>query len=118
MSFEFHDIPNFRDVIGVYGRVPRHNLHFVNSTLDTCEGMGLMRTVDRFEARIMFWIEPDYWNDFVDFTEDMRDRVGLEINSIVNSFLLPANAKTIPSATFAEDYETPAVVPFPTSAMQ
>ena len=102
MSFEFHDIPNHGDVIGVHGRISRKNLHFVNSTLDTYEGMGMMRTVDRHEGRIMFWIEPDYWPYFVAFAEEMNGRVGLEIGTIVNETMIPEGSPEFVNARCGE----------------
>ena len=102
MGFEFHDIPNHGDVLGVHGRISRKSLHFVNSTLDTHEGMGMMRTVDRHEGRIMFWIEPDFWADFVAFAEEMHRRIGLEIGTVVNENLIPEGAPEFVLAKYVE----------------
>ena len=87
--YNFQDIPNHHDVLFIQARVAREKIHFLNTTLDTHEDMGLMRTIDRHEGRIMFWIEPDFWNDFVHFAKDMSTRVDLEIGEVVNPELIP-----------------------------
>ena len=94
-QYNLEDIPNLGDIIVINARVAREKIHFLNTTLDTHEDMGLMRTIDRHEGRIMFWIEPDFWNDFVAFAEAMRSLVNLEIGEIVNPELIPPNGRKI-----------------------
>lgn len=108
----YQDPPDFQDTIRVHARISRKNLHFVNSTLDTHEGIGLMRTIDRHEGRIMFWIEPDFWSDFVAFADEMHHRVGLEIGTIDTPELIPGDSRTLhPSTLEVEAAESHVTAP-------
>ena len=69
-----------RDVIIIKARVAPHEIGYLNAQLDACEGLGVMRTIEPKEGRIVFWVSPDLLEEFYKFIEEIQEDVPLELD--------------------------------------
>lgn len=70
------------DCIILPGRLPTHEIGFINALLDDHEGMLVVRTEKAEEGRMEYWVSPDMLDEFMDFVEYVRKNLG--INMIIN----------------------------------
>ena len=68
-----------RDVIIIKARIAPHEIGYLNAQLDACEGIGVMRTINPKEGRIVFWVSPDLLEEFYAFIEDIQKDVLIEL---------------------------------------
>jgi len=70
------------DCIIFPGRLPKHEIGFVNALLDDLEGMVVVRTVEAEEGRMEYWVAPDLVDEFMAFVDYVRTNLG--ISMIIN----------------------------------
>lgn len=68
--------PN-KDCIIFPGRLPKHEIGFVNALLDDHEGMVVVRTEEAEEGRMEYWVSPDLVDEFMNFVDCMRNQYGI-----------------------------------------
>ena len=63
-------------------QVERHDINYLRTTLESYDGMSVVRTVDPMEARIEVMISPGCENFVFDLLDSLRQQEGLLINRL------------------------------------
>ncbi|MBN2329647.1 MAG: hypothetical protein JXR73_21075 [Candidatus Omnitrophica bacterium] len=67
------------DCIIIPGRLPRHEIGFINALLDDHEGMVVVRTEDAEEGRMEYWLSPDMVDEFTNFVDYVQTNLGINM---------------------------------------
>ncbi len=67
------------DAIIIKARVAPNEIGYLNAQLDACEGIAVIRTVDPQEGRVVFWVSPDFMDEFHQFIRALQEEIRLEL---------------------------------------
>jgi hypothetical protein len=68
------------DVVVFPGRMPPHEIAFVNALIDDNDGMAVVRTENPTEGRMEFWVSPDLTDTFVALFEAIKAQTGIDMS--------------------------------------
>lgn len=68
------------DVIVYPGRIPPHEIAFVNALIDDVDGIAVVRTENPAEGRMEFWVAPDLANKFETLFEAIKKQSGIDMS--------------------------------------
>ncbi len=64
-----------QDCIIIPGRLPPHEICFVNTLMDDHEGMAVARTEKSTDGRMEYWVSPDMLDEFYNFVNYVNERL-------------------------------------------
>lgn len=67
------------DTLTIRGRVKPEDIAFLDSTLESYEGVAVIRTTDRSAGLVEFWVAPDFLLDFYRIIDDLSSEIEIEI---------------------------------------
>lgn len=68
------------DVVVFPGRLPPHEIAFVNALIDDVDGIAVVRTENPTEGRMEFWVSPDLTEKFISLFEAIKAQTGLDMS--------------------------------------
>ncbi|HOE11129.1 MAG TPA: DUF4911 domain-containing protein [bacterium] len=68
-----------RDAWIIKGRVAPHEIGYLNSQLDACEGLAVVRSIAPKEGRVVFWVSPSCLSEFYRFIEAIQKEMPIEL---------------------------------------
>ena len=68
------------NVVVYPGRIPPHEIAFVNALIDDVDGIAVVRTEDPTEGRMEFWVAPDLTEKFVTLYEAIKAQTGIDMS--------------------------------------
>lgn len=72
--------PGASECVFIPGRMPPHEVCYVNALLDDIDGIVVVRTVDSVEGRMEFWVAPDLVDEFMDLFNRIRDHGDIDMS--------------------------------------
>lgn len=63
------------DNIIIPGRLPPHEICFVNALIDDHDGMAVVRTVNAEEGTMEYWVAPGMLDEFMAFISYVRNEL-------------------------------------------
>ncbi|MBI5206582.1 MAG: DUF4911 domain-containing protein [Candidatus Firestonebacteria bacterium] len=69
-------------------KVPKDEICFINSILDSYEGMATLRTLDQNKGYIELWISPFFENEVENILLDLRKEIPIQL---ISNLDLPDN---------------------------
>ncbi len=73
-----HQIPE--KMTRVVFKVERKNINYIRNTLESYDGMALVRTLDPYKGLIEVYISPGCEKFIEELIEDLRDREGISFS--------------------------------------
>lgn len=68
------------DVVVYPGRIPPHEIAFVNALIDDVDGIAVVRTENPTEGRMEFWVAPDLAEKFVTLYAFIKAHTGIDMS--------------------------------------